>query len=223
MRRQSAGKPEKKLKCFDESCFGESGCFLWIIRFSSKTGFTGCCLFVFLITSNVVGIILTFGWLWCATSKTVLPIPTPPRAVMKVFLFFLWTSDSSLLPLQGKGFLRDPGEALLLLKGLLCWFWHGAGPSSDFWEPKAVADIKKKEQLDHVSFEGLRRMLIWAAQHCCWDWFVVQGERKEVLMLDFLLVFAWSLFTLLERNPGVCHQLVTVLGALLSCLSSLPQ
>lgn len=55
--------------------------------------------------------------------------------------------------------------------------------------PKEVADKKKKEQLDHVSFKGLRRKLISAAHCCFWGWFVLQGERKEVLMLDFLLVF----------------------------------
>lgn len=37
---------------------------------------------------SVVGILLTLGWLWCALFKTVLPVPTPPPAVMRSSFFF---------------------------------------------------------------------------------------------------------------------------------------
>lgn len=38
--------------------------------------------------SLVVGILWTLGWLWCALFKTVLPVPTPPPAVMRRSSFF---------------------------------------------------------------------------------------------------------------------------------------
>lgn len=53
--------------------------------------------------SSVVGILLTLGWPCCALFQTVLPVPTPPPAVMRrSFFFFSVNIKLSSPPAPGK-------------------------------------------------------------------------------------------------------------------------